>query len=250
MESPLFRALLQLGDDGLVLGQRLCEWCGHAPTIEVDLSLSNLALDLIGQATLLLDYAGEVEGAGRNADRLAFHRDAGSFSNCLLVEQPNGDFAQTIVRHFLYATYAVALFEELTRSRDSHLAGIAAKAIKELRYHLDYATGWIERLGGGTDESRSRMRDALDWHWRFIDDLFIDDENWRACATQGLVSFRAGLRPAFDRNVSAVLERAGLVVPKKVWAVAGGRDGRHTEHLSAMLATMQALPRAHPQAVW
>jgi ring-1,2-phenylacetyl-CoA epoxidase subunit PaaC len=250
MDSPLFHALVELGDDSLILGQRLCEWCGHAPTIEVDLSLSNLALDLIGQATLLLDYAGEVEGAGRDADRLAFHRDAELFQNCVLVEQPNGDFAQTIVRHLLYSTYAVALFEELAHSRDNRLADIAAKAIKELRYHAEYAADWTVRLGDGTDESHARMRDALDWHWRFVDDMFLDDANWSACAASGIVPLRQTLRPAFDEAVAAVLERAGLSVPGKIWAITGGRSGRHSEHLSTMLATMQVLPRAHPQAAW
>jgi len=250
MNNPLFQALVQLGDDSLILGQRLCEWSGHAPSIEVDLSLSNLALDLIGQATLLLDYAGEVEGASRNADLLAFHRDAEHFRNCLLVEQPNGDFGQTIVRHFLYSTYAVALFGELSHSRDSGLAEIAAKAIKELRYHAEYAAEWTVRLGDGTEESHTRMRDALDWHWRFVDDMFLDDTAWSACAEQGLVPLRQTLRVAFDQTVSALLARAGLSVPREVWAIGGGRSGRHSEHLSVMLATMQVLPRAHPQASW
>jgi ring-1,2-phenylacetyl-CoA epoxidase subunit PaaC len=250
MNTSLFHALVQLGDDSLVLGQRLCEWCGHAPSVEVDLSLSNLALDLMGQATLLLGYAGEVEGAGRDADRLAFHRDAEQFQNCVLVEQPNGDFAQTIVRHLLYSHYAVALFEQLAHSPDRRLADIAAKAIKELHYHAEYAADWTIRLGDGTDESHARMRDALDWHWRFVDDLWRDDEDWSACAAQGLVPLRQTLRPAFDSALAGVLERANLAVPAKVWAIAGGRSGRHTEHLSTLLATMQVLPRAHPQASW
>lgn len=250
MDIPLFRTLLQLGDDSLILGQRLCEWCGHAPTIEVDLSLSNLALDLIGQASLLLGYAGEVEGAGRDADRLAFHRDAEQFGNALLVEQPNGDFAQTIVRHFLFSSYAVAMFDELTHSSNPRLADIAAKAIKELRYHFEYSADWVVRLGDGTDESHGRMCDALDWHWRFLDDLFQDDSNWSACAELGIVPLRQSLRHQFDETVSIVLERATLAAPKKVWAISGGRAGQHSEHLSPILATMQVLPRALPQATW
>ncbi|AZI35385.1 phenylacetate-CoA oxygenase PaaI subunit [Caenibius tardaugens NBRC 16725] len=250
MDAPLFGVLTQLGDDSLILGQRLCEWCGHAPTIEVDLSLSNLALDLIGQATLLLDYAGVVEGAGRDADRLAFHRSAEAFRNCLLAEQPNGDFAQTIVRHFFYATYAAALFEELVHSSDRRLSEIAAKAAKELRYHAEYAADWVVRLGDGTEESNARMRDALAWHWRFVDDLFLDDADWVACAERGLVPLRQALRPAFGDIVATVLGRAGLDVPGKVWPIMGGRSGRHSEHLSTLLAIMQVLPRAHPQAAW
>lgn len=250
MDTSLFRALLQLGDDSLILGQRLCEWCGHAPTIEVDLSLSNLALDLIGQATLLLDYAGEIEGAGQDADRLAFHRDAVQFQNCLLVEQPNGDFAQTMVRHFLYSTYAVGLFEELAHSTDRQLAEIAAKAIKELRYHFEYSADWVVRLGDGTDESRARTCEAFDWHWRFLDDLFLDDANWSTCAGLGVVPLRQSLRHEFDKTVAAVLDRATVSGPGKVWAITGGRSGQHSEHLSPMLATMQVLPRTYPQASW
>ncbi|MFA6031483.1 MAG: 1,2-phenylacetyl-CoA epoxidase subunit PaaC [Myxococcota bacterium] len=250
MDTPLFQALVQLGDDSLILGQRLCEWCGHAPTIEVDLSLSNLALDLIGQATLLLGYAGEVEGSGRDADHLAFHRDAEAFRNCLLVEQPNGDFAQTIVRHFFFSTHAAALFDGLAHSRDGRLAEIAAKAVKELRYHAEYSADWVERLGDGTEESHARMRDALDWHWRFVDDLFLDTADWIVCAERAIVPLRRSLRPAFDATIAAVLDRAGLPVAGKAWPIAGGRAGQHSEHLSAMLATMQVLPRAHPQAAW
>lgn len=250
MDNAYFSALLQLGDDSLILGQRLCEWCGHAPSVEVDLSLANLALDLIGQATLLLDYAGEVEGAGRNADRLAFHRDAELFRNSLLVEQPNGDFAHTITRHFLYSAYAVELYEKLAVSADSRLAEIGAKAIKELRYHFESAADWTVRLGDGTDESHARMRDALDWHWRFVDDLFVDDPDWSVCGHGGLVPLRCDMRSAFDQRVSEVLGRAGLDVPGKVWPLEGGRVGRHSEHLSTLLATMQVLPRSHPLAVW
>jgi len=250
MDNSLFRSLVQLGDDCLVLGQRLCEWCGRAPTIEVDLSLSNLALDMIGQATLLLDYAGEVEGSGQNADRLAFHRDAEQFRNAILVEQPNGDFARTIVRYFLYATYAEALFEQLSHSRDDRLAEIAAKAVKELRYHAEYSADWIVRLGDGTADSRSRMQDSLEWHWRFIDDLFHDDESWIDCAERGIVPLRQALRADFEHAVGAVLAKAGLAMPAKVRGIEGGRGGRHSEHLSMMLAIMQVLPRAHPAATW
>ncbi len=250
MNTPLFNALLQLGDDSLVLGQRLCEWSGKAPTIEVDLSLSNLALDLIGQATMLLDYAGQVEGAGRDADRLAFHRDAEQFRNSLLVEQPNGDFARTIVRHFFFATYASSLYEALTRSSDETIAAIAAKAVKELRYHADLADEWVVRLGDGTEESHGRMVKAVDWHWRFIGDLFEDNDDWVELAASGVVPLRASLRGAFDQHVAQVLGEAKLDVPGEVWPLTGGRRGSHSEHLSIMLAEMQVLPRAHPTAAW
>lgn len=250
MDSPHFAAVVQLGDDALILGQRLCEWCGHAPAIEIDLSLSNLALDLIGQATLLLDHAGHIEGTGRTADSLAFHRHAEDYRNCLLVEQPNGDFARTIMRHFLFATYAEALFDQVCHSRDGALAAIAAKAVKELRYHAAYAAEWVERLGDGTEESRQRMVDALDWCWRFVDDMFADDRKWVICAESGIVPLRQSLRATFDARVVQVLDGAGLKVPEGIWPITGGRDGSHGEHLSTLLAIMQVLPRAHPEATW
>lgn len=250
MDKPLFNALLQLGDDSLILGQRLCEWSGKAPTIEVDLSLSNLALDLIGQATMLLDYAGKVEGEGRDGDRLAFHRDAEQFRNSLLVEQPNGDFARTMVRHFFFVTYASALYDALTKSGDETVAAIAAKAVKELRYHADYAAEWVVRLGDGTDESHERMEKALAWCWRFLDDLFEDDADWVELAERGMLPLRATLRSGFDQCVAQVLAQATLEVPGEVWPLAGGRQGKHSEHLSIMLAEMQVLPRAHPTAAW
>lgn len=250
MTTSLFHGLLQLGDDSLILGQRLCEWCGHAPTIEVDLSLSNLALDLIGQATLLLGYAGEVEGAGRDADRLAYHRDAEAFRNCLLVEQPNGDFAQTVIRQFLHARYSQILFERLAHSPDVRLADIAAKSVKELRYHAEYSAEWVIRLGDGSEASQSRMDDALNWHWRFIDDMLADDPAWTELAEQGIVPFRRELRGTFNAAISRVLAEANLQPPGKVWPLTGGRLGQHSEHLSPMLAVMQVIPRAHPEAAW
>lgn len=242
MSNALFHALLQVGDDNLILAQRLCEWSGRGPTIEVDLSLSNIALDLIGQATLLLDLAGTVEGAGRDADRLAFHRDAEQFRNCLMVEQPNGDFAQTIARLFFFATYSKALLEQLAQCSDDRVADIAAKALKEVRYHAEFAREWLIRLGDGTEESRIRMIAGVEWHWRFIDDVFT---------TSPIADVEvASLRPAFDQTVAQALAAATLPQPAATWPITGGRDGRHSEHLSLLLATMQVLPRAHPEAVW
>lgn len=242
MTDALFHGLLQVGDDNLILAQRLCEWSGRAPTIEVDLSLSNIALDLIGQATLLLDLAGTVEGAGRDAARLAFHRDAEHFRNCLMVEQPGGDFAQTIARLFFYATYSKALLEQLVHCNNARVAEIAAKALKEVRYHAEFAQEWLIRLGDGTEESRTRMIAGVEWHWRFIDDMFT---------TSPIAGVDvATLRPAFDRTVADVLATATLPLPAATWAITGGREGRHSEHLSLLLATMQVLPRAHPEAVW
>ena len=174
--NALTISALRLGDDSLILGQRLSEWCGHAPALEVDLSLANAALDLVGQATHFLGLAGELEGKGRDADALAFRRDVMDFTNCLLVEQQNGDFAQTIARQFLFSHYQELLFAELSASKHERFAAIAAKAVKEVTYHAKLTSDWVVRLGDGTDESRARMIEGLDWMWRFVDELFVMDE--------------------------------------------------------------------------
>lgn len=246
----LIEYLLRIGDDSLILGQRLTEWCGHAPELEVDLSLANLGLDLIGQATLLLGLAGEVEGAGRDADRLAFHRDVLAFRNCLLVEQPNGDFARTIARQFLFSTYSHGLFEALTRSAEPRLAEIAAKTVKEVRYHADLAADWVIRLGDGTEESRIRMIDGLDWFWRFVAELFEMDALEQALAESGVAADKAALRPAFDAQIESVFTQATIPLPIYPRAITGGRIGHHSEHLGSLLALMQYLPRTYPEAVW
>lgn len=250
MENALFTYALRLGDDSLVLGQRLSEWCGHAPTIEVDLSLANVALDLVGQAQLFLGYAGEVEGKGRDADRLAFHRDVLAWTNCLMVEQPNGDFGRTIARQFLFSTWQKALFDGLAVSKDQRLAEIAAKAVKEVAYHADLSAEWVIRLGDGTEESRARMADGLDWHWRFVDELFQVDAVVEALVADGIAVDPASLRPVFEARVAAVLAEAGLPEMKLPRAILGGRKGHHSEHLGHMLAVMQHIPRTYPEAVW
>lgn len=250
MNEQLFQYLLRLGDDSLVLGQRLGEWCGHAPAVEVDLSLANLGLDLIGQATLFLDYAGEVEGKGRDADRLAFHRDVPAFRNCLIVEQPNGDFAQTMARQFLFSTWQHLLFERLAVCADARLAAIASKAGKEVRYHADLAAEWVIRLGDGTEASRARMADGLDWMWRFVEELFVMDETDRAMADAGTGADKSALRPLFDARLQAVLSEATIPLPALPRPITGGRSGRHSEHLGHLLAVMQHLPRSYPEARW
>ena len=250
LRSDLVEYCLRLGDESLILGQRLAEWCGHAPALEVELSLANLGLDLIGQATFLLGLAGGLEGRGRDADRLAFHRDVLAFRNCLMVEQPNGDFGRTMARQFLFSTYQVALFGALTLSTEPKLAEIAAKAVKEIRYHADLAAEWLVRLGDGTAESRERMIDGLDWHWRFVDELFQMDAVEERLAEAGIAVDRTSLRPGFDAAVARVLADATIPMPVYPRAVLGGRKGHHTEHLGHMLALMQYLPRAYPDAVW
>lgn len=241
---------LRLGDDALILGQRLSEWCGHAPALEVELSLANLGLDLIGQATFLLGLAGELEGRARDADRLAFHRDVLQFRNCLMVEQPNGDFGRTVARQFLFSTYQLGLYEALTRSAEPRLAEVAAKAVKEVRYHAELAADWVVRLGDGTLDSRERMIDGLDWHSRFVDELFGMDAVEQRLADAGVAVDKATLRPAFDATLAQVLKAATIPMPVLPRAVVGGRKGHHSEHLGHLLAVMQYLPRAYPDAVW
>jgi ring-1,2-phenylacetyl-CoA epoxidase subunit PaaC len=248
--GELFEYLLRLGDDSLILGQRLTEWCGHAPALEIDLSLANVGLDLIGQAALFLGLAGEIEGAGRDGDRLAFHRDVLAFRNCLLVEQPNGDFAQTIARQFLFSTFQLALFERLQGSSEPRVAEIAAKAVKEVRYHAELAADWVVRLGDGTPESRLRMIAGLDWFWRFVDELFEMDRIETELAAEGAGVDKASLRAGFDAAVEAVLIEATLPLPVYPRRTTGGRVGHHTEHLGHLLAQMQYLQRAYPDAVW
>ena len=249
-DDALFEYCLRLGDDSLILGQRLTEWCGHAPALEVDLSLANLSLDLIGQATLLLELAAQVEGTGRDADALAFRRDVLQFRNCLMVEQPNGDFAQTIARHFLFSTFQLALFEQLAASADERLGGIAAKAVKELRYHTGLSADWVVRLGDGTEDSRRRMIDGLDWHWRFVDELFEMDALEQELFARGTAPNRTALRSGFDAAIERTLTKAGLPPPFYPRGVVGGRKGHHSEHLGHLLAIMQYLPRSYPDARW
>lgn len=248
--DALVEYCLRLGDDSLILGQRLSEWCGHAPVLEVELSLANLGLDLIGQATFLLGLAGELEGQGRDGDKLAFHRDVLAFRNCLMVEQPNGDFGQTIARQFLFSTYQVAFLEALQWSTEPRLAEIAAKAVKEVRYHAELSAEWVVRLGDGTAESRERMIDGLGWHWRFVDELFQMDAVEQRLADAGVAVDKAALRPGFDAVLARVLQDATIPLPQLPRAVVGGRKGHHSEHLGHLLALMQYLPRAYPDATW
>ena len=246
----LFDYLLRLGDDSLVLGQRLSEWCGHAPSVEVDLSLANMGLDLIGQATHFLNRAGEVEGRGRDGDSLAFHRDVLDFRNCWLVEQPNGDFAQTMARQFLFSTWQKMLFDHLTASSDDFIASVAAKAVKEVAYHQELAAEWVIRLGDGSEESRQRMEAGLDWMWRFVPELFEMDEIAARVAGCGIGVDVNLFRDDYDRRIRAVLAEATLEAPKDQRPILGGRRGHHGEHLGHLLAVMQFLPRTYPDATW
>jgi ring-1,2-phenylacetyl-CoA epoxidase subunit PaaC len=249
-DRPLFEYLLRLGDDRLVLGHRLSEWCGHGPILEEDIALSNIALDFIGQASSLLKLAGEVEGKGRTDDALAYFRDAIEFRNVQLVELPNGDFAATIVRQFLFDVWDVLVLERLTTASNETLAGIAAKALKEAKYHLRHSAEWMRMLGDGTAESHARAQGALDDLWPYASELFLTDEVDRQAVAAGVGVDVEALRPRWRATVEQVLAEATLVVPKDGFAPRGGRIGRHTEHLGRMLADMQSLARAHPGATW
>jgi ring-1,2-phenylacetyl-CoA epoxidase subunit PaaC len=235
--------LLRLGDDALVLGQRLSEWCGHGPALEVDISLANLSLDLVGQATLLLDEAGD-------GDQLAFHRDVLDFRNCWLVEQPNGDFAQTIARHLLYTTWQHMLLQRLTRSSDQFLSEFAHKAVKEVAYHRELAGEWTIRLGDGTDESTRRIAEGLDWCWRFIPELFEVDEVLQLLIDRGIAPDPREFEEEYRASIGTVLSVAQLETPADQRPILGGRRGHHSEHLGHLLAVMQFLPRTYPDAVW
>ena len=250
MSNVTFEYLLRLGDDRLVLGHRLSEWCGHAPILEEDIALANMALDLIGQATLFLGEAAKVEGAGRDADALAFLRDTIEYRNALLVELPKGDFAVTIVRQLFYGVFALLQAEALQRSSDAELAGIAAKAVKELRYHVRHSADWVLKLGGGTDESRRRTQTAVDDLWRYTGELFLADDVDREVASAGFGVDPSTLESAWQATVRDVLGRGSLTVPETAYMQRGGRAGRHTEHLGHMLAEMQILPRSYPGASW
>ena len=245
-----FDYLLRLGDDSLILGQRLSEWCGHGPVLEVDLSLANLSLDLIGQATHFLNYAGEAEGQGRDGDALAFHRDVLDFRNCWLVEQPNGDFARTMARHLLFSTWQHMLFDRLTQSTDRFLREFASKAVKEVAYHRELSAEWVIRLGDGTEESARRMAEGLDWNWRFVPELFEVDETLQALIDRGIAPDPREFEDEYRSAVAAVLAEAKLEVPADQRAILGGRRGHHGEHLGHLLAVMQFLPRTYPDAIW
>jgi ring-1,2-phenylacetyl-CoA epoxidase subunit PaaC len=248
-EEALFEYLLRLGDDRLVLGHRLSEWCGHGPVLEEDIALANVALDLIGQATHFLQLAGQVEGQGRDEDALAYFRDAIDYRNVNLVELPNGDFGRTIVRQFLFDAWSVLLLDGLQRAAHPKLAGIAAKAYKEARYHVRHSGEWVLRLGDGTEESHRRVQTALDELWPYTGELFAADEVDRLLAGAGAPE-PAALEPAWREVVSDVVGRATLTLPPEGFMHSGGRQGRHTEHLGHLLAEMQILARSHAGAKW
>lgn len=250
-KEALFQYLLRVGDDLLILGHRLSEWCGHAPILEEDVALANIALDCIGQAEALLGLAGEVEGEGRDADRLAYHRDEYEFCNVRLVELPKGDFGFTIMRQFLYDAYALLFFEQAKSSAFKPFADIAAKAHKEVLYHLRHSRAWVHRLGDGTEESNRRVQTALDELWTCTGELFEADDVDRVLANEGIAVDLEKLKQGWKAMVVKELETATLTVPSDEQHMVGGsRKGRHSEFLGHLLAEMQILARSHPDAAW
>ncbi len=248
--SALFEFCLRMGDNNLVLGHRVSEWCGHGPQLEEDIALANTALDLIGQAKLWLDLAAETEGQGRDEDDFAYRRVERDYRNLLLVERPNGDFGQTILRQFLFDAWQKPMLERLTSSANQQVADIAAKAVKEVAYHLERSTELVIALGDGTEESHARMQAALDNHWPFTGEFFDSDATDIALAEQGIAPAPEDLRAPWETHVRAALDEAKLTIPDAPRLQKGGRSGRHTEHLGHMLATMQVLQRSHPGAAW
>lgn len=250
MKNNLFTYTLRIADDSLILGQRLSEWCGHGPVIEEDIAMTNIALDLIGQATSLLEYAASVEGKGRSADDLAFLRFEHEYLNTQLVEQRNGDFAITMVRQWIFDTFRLPFYEALQHSADKQLAAIAEKSLKETKYHWKHSSEWIIRMGDGTEESNQRVNEALTLLWKFSDELFYMDQVDQDLITQGIAVDLETLRPVFNERIQLVLQEATLQTPDSKWKLNGGRIGRHTEHFGHLLAEMQYMQRAYPNMEW
>ena len=242
--------LLRLGDNTLVLSQRLSEWCGHGPVLEQDIALTNIALDLLGQTRMYLTYAGEIEGKGRSEDDIAYFRDAHQFRNCLLVERPNGDFAQTIARQFFFDVFNYYQLQGLRQSSDQRLADIAEKALKEATYHLRFSSDWVLRLGDGTALSHQKMQAAVDLLWPFSGEMTTPDALDLEMAAQGIAPNLPEIKALWEKKVTEVLQEATLTLPTNNWMQSGGKQGKHSEHLGFLLAEMQHLQRTYPGNTW
>jgi ring-1,2-phenylacetyl-CoA epoxidase subunit PaaC len=249
-ETPLVLYVLRRADDALILGHRLSEWCGHAPMLEEDMALANMGLDLLGQARELYAYAAKVEGKGNDEDKFAYLRDVRQYRNLLLLEQPNGDFARTMVRQFFYSAFADLYWRAMMKSTDTTLAAIAAKSEKESAYHLRHSSEWMLRLGDGTDESHVRAQTAIDDLWSFTGEMFAVDDGERGLIDAGIAIDPAGLKPQWLESVSSIVAEATLALPTSDWMQQGGRFGRHSEHLGHLLSDLQYLQRAFPGATW
>ncbi len=249
-QQDLFEYTLRLGDDALTLGHRISEWTSKAPFLEEDIALGNIGLDFVGRARLLLTYAGEVENLGRDEDQLAYLRDIRQYRNLLICELPIGNFADTMARQLLVDAFELPYFQALSQSSDRTLAGIAGKAVKEAQYHLRHSSGWVVRLGDGTEESHGKMADALSKVWGYGPEMFITDEVEQRLVDAGIAVQREELRDGWQAQIERVLEEATLAVPDVSWQVDGGRRGEHTEYLGHMLAEMQFMQRAYPGLQW
>lgn len=248
--STLVEFCLRLGDDRLILGHRLSEWCANGPILEEDIALANIALDLLGQANRALEIAAKAEGAGRSADELAFFREAVEFRNLQLVELPRGDFAFTIARQFFFDAFSVHLMDALQKSSESRVAELAAKAVKEDRYHVRHSAEWMVKLGDGTDESHAKLQSAVNDLWRFTGEMFADDSRDDAATMEGIAPALSTIKPKWNEVVDDVFKRATISRPADDFFARGGRTGRHTEHLGHLLAEMQIVARSHPGAEW
>jgi ring-1,2-phenylacetyl-CoA epoxidase subunit PaaC len=242
--------LLRIADNSLVMGQRLAEWCGHGPVLEEDIAMTNMSLDQIGQARILYAQIAELEGEGRDEDFYAYRRDVFDFRNVLLCEQPNGDFAVTMARQFYFAAFLSPFYEELKSSSNEQLAAFAAKSLKEVNYHLKHTRDWVIRLGDGTEESHNRMQTAIDALWMYTGEMMTEDDLDLLAKESGLGADLSSVSDSWKEMVTGTLAEATLTVPESTWMQSGGKRGMHSEHLGFILAEMQFLPRAYPDAKW
>ncbi len=245
-----FKYLLRLADNGLINSQRLTEWTGHGPFLEEDLALTNIALDILGRSKLLLEYAAKIDNTGKTEDVLAFHRSEREFLNTKLVEQPNGDYAQTIIRQVMVDYFDLLHYTELQKSKDETLAGIAAKSVKEITYHYRHTSNWVLRFGLGTEESNQRAQTALNELWRFSGELFYTDDTEAWALAQGIATDVNLFKDKWTKTITSLFEEANLQLPENAFMQSGGKNGLHTEHLGYLLAEMQSLASAMPNAKW
>lgn len=250
MNNALLNYVLRIADNNLILGHRLSEWCGHGPILEQDIALTNIALDLVGQSRNYYQLAAEIKGDGATEDDFAYLRDVYAFQNVLLTEQPNGHFGETITRQFFFDGFNYYFTSELTKSSNKQLAAIAEKSLKEITYHLKFSSEWMIRLGDGTEESHTKMQQAVDDLWMFTGELFKADELDTEMEAAGIGVQLASIQPYFDRKVTEILNEATLTLPENSWMQKGGKQGQHSEHLGFILAELQFLQRAYPGAKW
>ncbi|MFZ4545341.1 MAG: 1,2-phenylacetyl-CoA epoxidase subunit PaaC [Saprospiraceae bacterium] len=250
IKDALYDYLLRLGDNALILGHRLSEWCGHGPILEQDIAITNIALDFIGQARMLYQYAAEIEGKGKTEDDIAYFRDSHQFRNVLLVEQPNEDWAFTIIRQFLFDTYNFYFHEALLQSNDVKLAAFSEKSLKEITYHLKWSSEWVIRLGDGSQESHQRIQNALNEYWSFHGELLIADEIDSKMAETGIGVNLDLIKPLVEQKIEEILTKATLIKPTSTWMQKGGKVGIHSEYLGFILAEMQSVQRMYPGNEW